>query len=509
MANVLKSALILGLLGLFSCQPAAPKQEVSEGEKLAKPTGAITPWPDYEQLDDVIGLNEQWTGDLDGIIQRRRLRVLVPYSMTTYYLDGTERKGMAYEAMIHFEQFLNKSLGKSTQPPYVQTVFVPMSRDQLIPALLQGYGDLIAENLTITPYREKQAAFSTPLLTGAREVIVTGPTSPELKSLDDLPGKTLFLRHSSSFFEHVQAINDSLKAQGKPLIAVEWIDEHLEDEDVLGMLNQGLISLTVTDEFKGKFWASVFPKIGVRSDLCIHEGSDIAWAMRPGNPKLKAMIDAFVKQNRKGTLMGNMLFNRYLGKESEVKEAFTAKDKARFQSLQDYFTRYGQQYQLDWILLAALGFQESRYNQQLKSRAGAVGIMQVLPTTAKDKNINIPNIYEEEGNIHAGTKVLRYMIDNYFISKSIDSLNAGLFGVASYNAGPSRVQELRRKAAAQGLNPDVWFNNVEIIAAHEIGRETVQYVSNIYKYYCSYRYLYHYYKQTEKVPWKGEEALGR
>ncbi len=503
MENALKSTLLLGMVALLSCQPADPEKEASKAEKTAAPTGAITPWPDYEQLDDVIGLNEQWTGDLQGIIERRRLRVLVPYSMTTYYLDGTERKGMAYEAMIHFEQFLNKSLGKSTQPPYVQTVFVPMSRDQLIPALLQGYGDLIAENLTVTPSREKLVTFSTPLLSGAREVLITGPASPELKSLMDLPGKTLFLRRSSSFFEHVQIINDSLKAQGKPLIAVEWIDEHLEDEDVLGMLNQGLISLTVTDEFKGKFWASVFPEIQVRSDLCIHEGGDIAWAMRPDCPELKAKVDAFVQKNRKGTLMGNMLFNRYLGKDSEVKEAFTAKDKERFQALQGHFTRYGQRYQLDWILLAALGFQESRYNQQLKSRAGAVGIMQVLPTTAKDKNINVPDIYEEEGNIHAGTKVLRYMIDNYFISKTIDSLNAGLFGVASYNAGPNRVQELRRKAAAQGLNPDVWFNNVEIIAGHEIGRETVQYVSNIYKYYCSYRYLYHYYKQTEKAPWKG------
>ncbi len=163
MANPFRYALLLGMLGLFSCQPAAPKGEASKAENAAESTGAVTPWPDYEQLDDVIGLNEQWTGDLDGIIQRRRLRVLVPYSMTTYYLDGTERKGMAYEAMIHFEQFLNKSLGKSTQPPYVQTVFVPMSRDQLIPALLQGYGDLIAENLTVTPWQGAPGRFFNPV----------------------------------------------------------------------------------------------------------------------------------------------------------------------------------------------------------------------------------------------------------------------------------------------------------------------------------------------------------
>ncbi|MBK7476281.1 MAG: transporter substrate-binding domain-containing protein [Haliscomenobacter sp.] len=199
MANPFRYALLLGMLGLFSCQPAAPKGEASKAENAAEPTGAITPWPNYEQLDDVIGLNKQWTGDLDGIIKRRRLRVLVPYSMTTYYLDGTERKGMAYEAMIHFEQFLNKSLGKSTQPPYVQTVFVPMSRDQLIPALLQGYGDLIAENLTITPGREEQVAFSTPLLTGAREVVVTGPSSPNSNPSGTCPAKRCFCGVPAAF----------------------------------------------------------------------------------------------------------------------------------------------------------------------------------------------------------------------------------------------------------------------------------------------------------------------
>lgn len=483
------------LLGLFACTRTGEKTGAGEVSPGADTAAAVIPWPEYEQLDDVIGLTERWTGDLDGITQRRKLRVLVPYSLTTYYLDGTEKKGISYEAMLQFEKYMNEALGKSTAPPYVQVVFVPLSREKLIPALLEGYGDLIAENLTITPRRQEQIAFSSPLLTGAREVIITGPASPELNSLSDLEGKTLFLRRSSSFYEHVLALNDSLKAAGKTPVRIEPVDEYLEDEDVLAMLDEGLIALTVADEYKGKLWASIYKNIRVRSDLCLRDQRQIAWAMRSGDAQLKTLVDGFVAKNRKGTLMGNMLFNRYLGSDAQVREAFTDKDKARFLALQDHFTRYGERYQLDWILLAALGFQESRFNQHLKSRAGAIGIMQVLPATARDPSINVPDIHQEEQNIHAGTKVLRYFIDNFFISKTIDSLNAGLFGVASYNAGPNRIQELRRKAAAQGLNPDVWFNNVEIIAAREIGRETVQYVSHIYKYYCSYRYLYHYYRQ--------------
>ncbi|MCB9082054.1 MAG: lytic transglycosylase F [Lewinellaceae bacterium] len=493
------SALFGTAILLLGCQPNQPSSPTADESAVA--TDTVTPWPAYEQIDDVIGLTERWTGDLPGIVERRRLRVLVPYSQTTYYLDGTERKGIAYEAMIHFEKYLNTALGKSTAPPYVQMVFVPVARDQLIPALLDGYGDLIAENLTVTPQREQLVAFSEPLLTGAREVIATGPNSPQLTSLDDLPGRTLHLRKSSSFFEHVTALNDTLQRAGKPLVKVIPLDEHLEDEEVLEMLSEGLLELTIVDQFKGKLWQAILPDIRIREDLCLRENQQIAWAVRPDCPELKSQLDAFVQKNKKGSLLGNMLFNRYYQDENRVRQTFNSKDRVRFFALQKHFTQYGQQYGLDWMLLAALGFQESRYNQQLRSRAGAVGIMQVLPTTARDPRINVPNITREEDNIHAGTKFLRYIIDSFFISKTIDSLNAGLFGLASYNAGPYRILELRRKAAAQGLNPDVWFNNVEIIAAHEIGRETVQYVSNIYKYYCSYRYLYHYYQQTGKTPW--------
>jgi membrane-bound lytic murein transglycosylase MltF len=163
---------------------------------------------------------------------------------------------------------------------------------------------------------------------------------------------------------------------------------------------------------------------------------------------------------------------------------------------------FGKEYELPWMMLAALAYQESRYDQSLRSHAGAVGIMQVLPSTARDPIVGIPNIYEEEANIHAGTKFLRFVIDQYFISPEIDSLNAGLFGLASYNAGPHRIRRLQKMAEAQGLNPNVWFNNVELMAAQDIGRETVQYVSNIYKYYTSYRYLYLYTARTGQVPWK-------
>ena len=140
-------------------------------------------------------------------------------------------------------------------------------------------------------------------------------------------------------------------------------------------------------------------------------------------------------------------------------------------------------------MLAALAFQESKIDQDKRSHAGAVGVMQVLPTTAKDKNINIADIEKIDPNIHAGTKYLRFMMDRYFDDPKIDRLNRGLLAFASYNAGPAKISKLRKEAAAMGLDPNLWFRNVEVVAAKRIGRETVNYVSNIFKYYLAYRII--------------------
>ena len=153
------------------------------------------------------------------------------------------------------------------------------------------------------------------------------------------------------------------------------------------------------------------------------------------------------------------------------------------------FTRFGDEYEFDWLMLAALGYQESGLDQSVRSPAGAVGVMQILPTTAKDPNVGITDIDQIEHNIHAGTKYLRFLRDRYFNDPDIDDINQTLFSFASYNAGPARVAKLRKEAAERGLDPNVWFGNVELISAKRIGRETTQYVSGIFKYYIAYKLI--------------------
>jgi membrane-bound lytic murein transglycosylase MltF len=153
------------------------------------------------------------------------------------------------------------------------------------------------------------------------------------------------------------------------------------------------------------------------------------------------------------------------------------------------FERYGKQYQIDWLLLAAQAYQESGLDNNKKSAVGAVGIMQVMPATAKDPRVRVKNVHELDRNIEAGTKYLRLMMDDYYEGEPMTRLDKALFSLASYNAGPARVAKLRAEAGKLQLDQNVWFDNVEIVAARRIGAETVTYVRNIYKYYLAYKLM--------------------
>jgi membrane-bound lytic murein transglycosylase MltF len=185
--------------------------------------------------------------------------------------------------------------------------------------------------------------------------------------------------------------------------------------------------------------------------------------------------------------MGNILINRYVRDYDWTRNVLEPADYQRFLDAVEVFRKYGDQYGFDYLIVSAQGYQESRLDQSARSAAGAIGIMQLLPSTAADPNVDIPDITAKENNIHAGVKYLDFIRNRYFNDPEMDRLNRTYFALAAYNAGPARVADLRKKAASQGYDPDVWFDNVEIVAAREIGQETVSYVANILKYYAVYR----------------------
>jgi membrane-bound lytic murein transglycosylase MltF len=429
---------------------------------------------------------QPFKGDLDEMVKRRLVRVLTVQNPALYFVDRGREVGLTYEAIKAFEKQLNKTLGNKVVTVHV--ILVPVARDELIPRLLSGQGDIAAATLTVTSERKKLVDFSAPLATGVREVLVTGPAAPRVASLDDLAGKEIYVRPSSSYAEHLKALNARFKTEGKDPVSIDFAPEILEDGDILEMVSAGLVPATVVDEFMADLYLQVFPNLRKRSDIASPPG-DIAWAFRKGNPKLAAAVNAFVRTHRQGSLAGNVLVNKYLKTTEWVKNARSDEDRERFRAVVNLFRKYGDKYDLDPLLMTAQGYQESGLDQSKRSRVGAIGVMQVMPATARDKAVNIPDIERLESNIHAGIKYIRWVMDNFYNEPAITPLNKGLFAFASYNAGPARVASLRKQAAAEGLDPNKWFGNVELVAAKRIGRETVTYVSNIYKYYLAYQMM--------------------
>ncbi len=479
--------------GMLACGQAqdAPTGESSE-QTLATTESATSAPADEEQLlrrasasYKDLGLDRVEMGDLDEMIARRVIRALVTYSETFYFLDGPNQRGVSYESFKMFEDELNKELDTGNLKVYV--VLVPVSRDQLLPALAEGLGDIAAAGLTITPERQRQVDFSDPFMTDVNEIVVTGPSAPPLESLDDLAGQQIYVRQSSSYYDSLQGLNRTFEDAGKPLMILKAAEEYLEDEDLLEMVDASLIPIIVVDEYKAEFWDQIFENITLHPTLAVRDRGAIAWAFRKNSPQLAEVVNRFVARNKKGTLMGNILLKRYLKDTKYVTNALAGEDRVRFDKTVDLFEKHSDQYGFDYLMMVAQGYQESRLDQSLVSHRGAVGIMQLLPSTAADKSVGIPDIHNADNNVQAGIKYMRWIRETYFNDDAIDERNKTLLSFASYNAGPNRIRRIRAKASERGLDPNEWFRNVEVVAAEEIGRETVQYVSNIYKYYAAYR----------------------
>ena len=459
------------------------------GDPSSEPEQKDAPVVEVENLDSddlLSSVTKPWKGDLDGMIERRVIRALVVYNSTNFFFDEDARpRGITHEFLTLFEERLNKGLGKSKQKIHV--VQIPVRRDQLIPYLVDGYADLVAANLTITDERRKQVDFSIPGWKGVEEIVVTGPKGPSISSIEDLAGQEIWVRESSSYFGSLQELNKSFKEQGIKPVKIKKAEEQFETEELLEMVAAGVFGITIADNYIAEVWAGVFNELTVHKDMPIRTGGELGWVFRQDSPKLAAEVNAFIKENKQGTLIGNTLFKRYYSQSKWIKNPDNQRDLERLRSMVDLFQNYADEYDFDWLLIAAQAYQESHLDHSARSRSGAIGVMQILKSTAKDPNVGIPDIENLEKNIHAGNKYMRFILDHYFADADMDDLNKHLFAFASYNAGPNRVARLRKKAEAQGYDPNVWFDNVEIVAGREVGREPVQYVSNIFKYYVAYR----------------------
>jgi len=455
----------------------------------ARPSSQTQPTPTTKPAARHVEIQEKsWTGDFNKMHQRRLIRVLVPYSRSLYFNDKGRERGIIAGNVRDFERWLNRKYAKKRgkRKRTITVIIYPTARDKLLPKVAQGLGDIAVGNLTVTEERRKFVDFASPTdQPGVRELVVTGPKSPAIATVDDLAGKTVHVRKASSYYESLEALNGRLAKERKPAMKIVLVPDALEDEDMLEMLNAGILEAIVVDDWKAKMWAQILPKIKVNEQAAVREGGKIGWAIRKGSPKLEAEILDFYASylNQQGVAASRLKQN--MSRIKHIKDPTGTAESKRFEQMVALFEKYGKKYNFDPLMLTAQGYQESRLNQHARSQEGAIGVMQVMPETGKAMKVgNIRNI---EPNIHAGTKYMDRLMSKFFPDANFDAVNRTLFAFASYNAGPGNISKMRKAAQESGLDPDQWFNNVEIVTARKIGIETTTNVRNIYKYYVAYK----------------------
>jgi membrane-bound lytic murein transglycosylase MltF len=388
-------------------------------------------------------LYEPFTGDVDAMVKRRPVRVGVTYNRTHYFVDRGQQRGATYEYLQLFEERLNTIL--KTGNPRIHVVFIPMPRSMMLTALSDGRIDLAEGQLTITPERQALVDFGTPYRRHVNEIVVTAPGTPPVNVAEDLSGREVFVRKSSSYYQSLLALNTRLESNGRPPAVLVDAPESLEDDDLLEMVNANLVPIIVVDDYLARFWQQVFPRVRLHNQAVLRSGGDLALAFRKNSPLLADALAAFIKRWGPGSAFGNVIRARYLQSTRFAKSATAEAERRKFEALLALFRSYGKQYDLDYLLMAAQGYQESQLDQTAKSQVGAVGVMQVMPATGAE--LNVGDIHQVEPNIHAGVKYIRHLISNYFEDKPMDPINRMLFAFASYNAGPGRIRQLRRESA--------------------------------------------------------------
>ena len=427
-----------------------------------------------------------WKGDFDGMLERRVVRIYVPYSRSLYFIDKGKERGISAYLIREFERWANRKYAKQLGKRPLTAFVVVATRDKLRADLLDGHADIAIGNIKVLPEFQKDVDFVAPDETAvSTELLVTGPASPEIKSLDDLASKTVHARKTSSVYLSLVALNERFKKERKPQVKIVLLPDALEDEDMLEMLNVGLLQAIVVDDWKAKAWAQLLPKVKIHEDITLRPKTKMGWAIRKQSPKLVAELNEFYAQFAKKQGGGGRLIQTYTAKVKALKNSAATEDQKRFESLVAVFQKYGKQYSFDPLMLAAQGYQESQLNQNAKSHVGAIGVMQIMPATGKD--LGVGDIHQIEPNIHGGAKYMDQLMTRYFGDAKFDEQNRTLFAFASYNTGAGNISKMRREAAKRGLDPNQWFNNVELVTAEKIGMETTTYVRNIFKYYAAYR----------------------
>ncbi len=444
-------------------------------------------------LDEKTEYLKQMHGDLPVLLKDRSIRVLVPFDNISFFMNKGHQDGLYVALMNKFKKFLER---RHREYKGIKFYFIPVRTDQMVKMVADGYGD-IAMGIEPTDDFRRFVDFSIPEKLWIKEIIAVRKGTLPINSIRDLSGVYVTVKKSSRSYESLKVVNVYLKAMQLPEMHIIKADEYLSDADLVDMVNRGEIQATVVNNYKLTLWRDLFPNVTFAEKVPVRTDGTLAWAIRHDSKELYREVNLFLRSYRDGTEWGTPIYDHYMRTRPTYRSRYVSKHRnfmgiksKDFVRYSNVFKKYATKFDLNWLLIMAQAYQESTLNPEARSAQGAVGIMQVLPSTANEWYVNVHSVHDVDNNVHAGTKYLRFLMDNYFNINGITSREQLFFAMASYNGGPGRILKYRKEAEKQGLNPNEWFNNVEIIAMAHGAMETVKYVRNIFSLYVSYSNMY-------------------
>ena len=446
----------------------------------------------YLLVKSVLGLAqvnkapEIWSGSYSEMLQRGEIRLAVPYDRTIYINDKGTPRGLSVEISKGLARWMNAKHANQLKGKPLSVKLVPTQSAELLNSLTTGRADIALGDIGLyEPIPNSRAFIVNHASRVEQEVLVTGPSSLPLQKMTDLSGQTVYGSRNTNFKTTLSSLNKELTRAGKlPVNLISPLGD-LDDEDLLEMLNSGLISYVIIGDWKFKLWQSIYKNIAVHEDLSVQDAGWVGWVVRSTNRDLNDDLLAFYQSSDYEKSRSAFRQEDYKEHLKGLKDPIDKTAWARFESMRPLFERFGAEYKLNPLFIASLGFQETLLNQSAVSSVGAIGVMQLMPATGM--SLGVGDIHLLEPNIHAGADYMNQLISKYFPDAKFTGNNRSLFAVASYNIGPNNVAKARDQAKQFGFDPDQWFGNVEFIATERMGYEPMIYVRNVYKYYTSYR----------------------
>lgn len=477
--------LLLGiLLPALACEDREDPTAPSSSGSSANPVDLL--------VSDPLGSHvaRRYPASLDSILERRILRVLTSRNAFDFFLQDGRRGGFQYEMVEAFVRFLNERHGGGGQGLPIRFELIPVHDDQMIPLLLEGAGDLVAARLTVTPARASQVQFSEPYRE-VDEVVVTHDRTSPIGSLEELSGKQVAVRESSSYAESLAALDRELVAAGLDPVDIVFVDEQLETERILALVAARRFPYAVADSMIAEVAIQIHPQLRLADTPALRRDGQLAWATLPSATDVTDAMNVFLARYEEGSLLGNLAVQKYFEAESQVAARFASEEEeSRLSEYDPLFRKNADRFGLDWRLAAAMAYQESRFDATARNRSGAVGLLQIKPETAREPYIGIPQvegIQHVDANVRAGLKYLTWIKQRYFDPlPEMHERDRIRMALAAYNAGPRTLILARKRAEALDLDPDRWFRNVELALLDMRKTEPVKYVSEINQRYLAY-----------------------